>query len=133
MIKTSFKIYIITVLSIAALYATGIKNATAQEFLVEPPCSNSKCITVEMINVAHHKAGGQHAKVAFDDMPSYVPELSHAEPCAAPRTTGVTVYQQIPGRTINFPDIFCINQGCTPFSGDAGGAPRTGGATECRH
>ena len=93
-------------------------NGGGDGILVEPkpPCSNSKCITVEMINVAHHKAGGQHAEVAFDDMPSYILELSHAEPCVDPRPSGVTVFKQIPGRTIEFPDTFCTNQGCTPHA-----------------
>jgi len=85
-------------------------NGGGDGILVEPPCSNSKCISLDMIAVA------QHEDVEFDDVPSYILELSHAEPCVDPRPSGVTVFKQIPGRTIEFPDTFCTNQGCTPHA-----------------
>ena len=116
MIKQQRKTPVSALVLTAFLFIYGGTSVYAQEILVEPPCSNSKCISLDMVAVAHHQAGGQHAAVEFDDMPSYILELSHAEPCVDPRPSGVTVFKQIPGRTIEFPDTFCTNQGCTPHA-----------------
>lgn len=110
MIKQQRKTPVSALVLTAFLFIYGGTSVYAQEILVEPPCSNSKCISLDMVAVAHHE------EVEFDDMPSYILELSHAEPCVDPRPSGVTVFRQIPGGHIEFPDVLCTNQGCTPHA-----------------
>ena len=56
-------------------------------------------------------------------MPVYVIDIYPVEPCELniPDPTGPTVFKQVRGGLIEFPDTFCSSQGCNPVGVEGGG------------
>lgn len=83
---------------------SGKFNPTASK----PRCKSSTCISQDHIDNAKHE------NVEDDKVQSYVDLLTHTEDCKETdlKRSDVTVFRQIEGGYENYPDAFCLRQGC---------------------
>ena len=106
---------------VSAFLMMPLTPSKAQDFLVDPACESSTCISAETVDLAQHVAVEFEAWPTRLDLLLWEPEV----PCALPQPTGASVHKQISRELEIFPDNFCTNQGCRPFG-------LAGGGFECR-
>lgn len=87
---------------------TGPPEPPFDPSALRPRCQSTTCISQDHIDNAKHK------NVQDDKVNSYVKMLSAKEGCEDEdlRKSNVTVYRQIEGEYENYPDAFCLRQGC---------------------